>query len=216
MKNDRFRPSETFKVLYYDIIEELLFQICESNINYCVRPNVGQDEIHIAIWRCFEKYKNKALLNMSGERLDRHKLASCICGAVIEVRPLIGFKGATILKNANEILALQVGLSVIKYYMVYEFMQKADVPADEEKEIHEYLISRFEMQFPPPEENICDIQEYRDNLVNALYWSHDTCDMTHRECFHYDIWAYSKIFYHLELYNSKCLETAYEEYIKRK
>ena len=56
---------------------------------------------------------------MSKDRLDRHKLASCICGAIIDAKPLMGFNGAKIPKNANEALALYVGLSVIKFYMMY-------------------------------------------------------------------------------------------------
>lgn len=214
MKNNQAKPSDTYKTLYYNVIEELLFQICDSNINYSVRPYVGDQEIHIAIWKCFEKYKEKALSNMVGKRLDRHKLASCICGAIIETRPLVGYNGATILKNANEIFALYVGVSVIKYYMAYEFIEGLDVPYEEKKLIHNHLMSQFEMCFPSSKENICDIQEYKINLVNALYWSHDKCVDAQKECFHYDIWAYAKIFYHLEMYNLPYFKQAYEEYAK--
>ncbi len=35
-----------------------------------------------------------------------------------------------------------------------------------------------------------------------------------KECFHYDIWAYAKLFYHLELYNQPAFTTACHEYLK--
>lgn len=194
--------SDTYKLLYKTIIEDLLAQICNSDINYCVRD----DKIPYEIGEKFEEYKDRATSNMSGKWLDRHKLASCICGAIIEVRPLTGYNGAVILKKANEILALNVGMAVLKYYMMYDLSCSPDA--------YEYLKEKFELRFPTLEENICDTQEYEKNLYNALYWSHKTCSITNKECFCYDIWAYSKIFYHLERYNKEFLDKVYAQYTK--
>ena len=102
------QPSRTYKILYRNIIEELLFQICNKNANYCIQHKIGGDEFHIAIWKTFEKYRKKALLNMESNRLDRHKLASCICGSIVEVRPLVGFNGAKIKKNSNSIFNFKI------------------------------------------------------------------------------------------------------------
>lgn len=122
MKSDRI--TDTYKLLYFEIIEELLGHICDARINYCVDARDGEEEVPIAIWRKFEEYKEKTVKNMSGDRLDRHKLASCICGAIIEIKPLVGYKGAVIARNANEILALHVGLNIIKAYMMYALIDK--------------------------------------------------------------------------------------------
>lgn len=212
MKNSQSTPSDTYKFLYYNIIEELLFQICNSNINYCVERYIGDDEFHIAIWKNFEKYKEKALLNMGSERLDRHKLASCICGAIVETKPLVGYNGAKIRKNANEIFALYVGLNVIKYYMMYDFIEGLNLSLEEKMNVHNYLKSNFDIAFPSSDENICDVQEYKENLINALYWTHDICDISQKECFRYDIWAYSKLFYHLEIYNKPIMKDVYKNF----
>lgn len=207
-----YKISDTYKLLYHEIIEEFLWYACNANINYCVRAKTEQQETPIAIGYKYEEYKDKALKNMAGKRLDRHKLASCICGALIEVRPLVGFQGAVIKKRANEILALHVGLNVIKAYMMYDFLDKLDVPQEEKQKIHHYLQENFDMQFPG---KICDSQSYEENFQNALYWSHHECRYSDDECFDYDIWAYSKIFYHLELYNQDHLKESYEEYLKK-
>lgn len=102
--------SSTYKFLYDFIINDLLSQICKV-IRFCVRS----ENIPFIIGENFEKYRECAIKKMSKDRLDRHKLASCICGAIIESKPLVGFNGAIIAKNANEALALYVGLSVIKF-----------------------------------------------------------------------------------------------------
>lgn len=204
------QPSKTFKMLYNYIIADLLFQICDKNRNYCVKYNIGDEILPIALWKKVEEYELKATANMSGSRLDRHKLASCICGAIIEVRPLVRIKDEKISENANEILALFAALNIIKAFMMYDILK--DVPAEKRDEAHRYLRVHFDMKLPSLDDNICDTQEYRKNIINALYWSHFKCRVSQKECFRYDIWAYSKIFYHLELYNKKYCEECYQEY----
>lgn len=208
---ENIQPSSTFKKLYFNIIDDLLFQICKAKINYCIKADINGISTQIAIWQKFEEYRNKALKKMSGERLDRHKLASCICGAIIEIKPLIGYNDATIVKNANEYLALHVGLNIIKYYMIYAYIENQPLALDVKNNVKHYLLQNFEIQFP---DNICDNQEYKANFANALYWSHEKCEISNKECFNYDIWAYSKIFFHLELYNRKYIVHSYEEYLK--
>lgn len=199
--------SQSYKLLYDNIIGELLAQICSSRINYCVKNR----ECLYAMGQKFDNYAEKARSNMSGTRLDRHKLASCICGAIIEVQPLEGYKKATIVKNANERFALHTGLSVLKFYMIYDFLHKRNISSEKQKAMHRYLKDKFELQLPSLDKNICDTQEYAENIYNALYWSHSQCDIAQKECFRYDIWAYAKIFYHLELYNKKPFQEACQE-----
>lgn len=209
MKSDQ--PSDTYKLLYDYIIYDLLFQIC-SNTDYCVRFVPGEKQIPFQIWDKYEEYRNRALKEMHGTRLDRHKLASCICGAIIEVRPLTSITGK-IRRNANEIFALEVGVNVIKFYMMCELLYKIDNEVYKFNALR-YLKEKFTMRFPSVDKNICDTHDYKTNLHNSLLWSHHNCNIIKKECFHYDIWAYAKIFYHLELYNKNFLISAYQEFIK--
>lgn len=202
-----YNPSTTYKYLYDYIIADLMSQICNSNKNFCIRS----EEIPYIMGEKFDAYRDRASEHMHGSRLDRHKLASCICGAIIESKPFIGYKAEKISKNANEIFALFVGLNVIKLYMMYDLLYKLDKSSVKTEQILTELKENFEMHFPSLDENICDTQEYQKNLYNALYWSHSKCDILNKECFKYDIWAYSKIFYHLELYNKYYLQNAYSK-----
>lgn len=209
-------PSETFRYLYYNIVGEMMSSICESNDNICVNTMFGEDRIHIGLWKKFEEYKRKASGHMTRGRLDRHKLASCICGAIVEAQPLIGYKGAKIPKNANEMLAIHAGIAVIKCYMIYDYCYNAIISPDDRQEMLRYLKDNFEMKFPALNENICDTLAYHKSIANALYRCHSECQVLKRECFRYDIWAYAKIFYHLEVYNRKKFNEACEKYIEQK
>ncbi|MCM1282507.1 MAG: hypothetical protein NC180_05465 [Muribaculaceae bacterium] len=206
------KPSDTYKKLYFRIIDPLLVQICKSNINYCIKEKVDKLPIQYVICGEFENYKTMALKNMHGDRLDRHKLASCICGAIIKVRPLEGCGGAAIVRNANEKLALFIGLNVIKAYMLDDLFKESAIAPGEKLQVKNYLKESYDMEFP---DNICDTQEYVENFANALYWTHEECELTKAECFRYDIWAYAKIFYHLELFNRPKMRQCLEDYLKR-
>jgi len=152
---------------------------------------------------------------MENPKLDRHKLASCICGAIIETQPISYLSKNQVPKRANEILALYVGLGVIKYFMMYDIVN--DLPASEETQnLKTYLSNNFNIFLPALDNNICDTQEYEQNLLNALLWTHHKCVQTNKECFHYDIWAYAKIFYHIELYNKPGLREVYDKYINNR
>ncbi len=118
------KPSDTYKRLYKDIIEDVMYKICIKNTNYAVRPQIDGDELHIAIWKKFEEQRARSLTSMTGERIDRHKIASCCCGAILEARPLAPLNGVKDLNSVNEICAILVGLGVIKDYMMYSIAEK--------------------------------------------------------------------------------------------
>lgn len=205
-----YQPSDTYKFFFNNIIGELLSKICDSNPNYCLRTRW----IPYDIGSKFEEYRENANKNMSNPRLDRHKLASCICGAIMEIQPIGDLTDGKVFQKVNEIVALHVGLNVIKYYMMYDLTCNLSYPQDIQNQIKAYLRENFDMGFPGLEDNICDAQEYETNLLNALHWTHHECDLIGRECYQYDIWAYAKIFYHLEVYNQPKIEEAYKGYVE--
>ncbi len=204
--------SKTSALLCQNIIKEFLVQICANNKNYSVKYKIEDEDIYISIGKKFDEYRKKALLNNSTERIDRHKLASCICGAIIEIKPLEGLNGAKINKYANEILALYVGLNVIKAYMIYDM----NIPEEDKTIAIEYIKENFDMEFPSLECNISTKRDYCSDLINTLFHTHHLCNVKGKECFHYDILAYSKIFYHLEVYNKENIKRVYQEYLKNK
>lgn len=204
-------PSDTYKKLYAKILGPLLKQLCESNPIFAVKVHINNMPMPLAVWSEYNNYFEKAVYNMKGSRLDRHKLASCICGAIIKVRPLTGVNGAAIPKNANELLALYTGLSVIKFYMFDDFLDSLHNSEDCKAAIREFLAANFEIHYP---DNTHDTQEYQKNLANALFWTHSICKKINKECFQYDLWAYAKIFHHLELYNMPILQQVGTDFLK--
>lgn len=191
------QPSSTYIFLFDNIIGELISQICNNHPEYCVRNRSVPYDLYLK----FKDLRTKANAHMSSQRLDRHKLASCMCGAILEVQPLAYIENGESAHRANATLALYAGLNIVKCYMVFDIIQKSSLSPDQQNNIKLYLQENFDMKLPSLSDNICDTQEYQTNLINALYWTHSECTLVNRECFHYDIWAYAKIFYHLELYN---------------
>lgn len=200
------KVSDTYASLYNFIIGDLLSNICKENKHICIRS----DEIPYIIGEYFDEYKSKAIKNMESGRLDRHKLASCMCGAIIAAEPLTGLNGAKIKNNSNELLALYACICLIKYYLVYSYVHPLNLPQAKEEEVISHLLKKFSMQFP---ENICDEQDYYNNLLNSLYWTHQHCEQLGKMCFQYDIWAYSTIFYHFEVYNQTLFKEIFQDYI---
>lgn len=207
-------PSNTFIKLYNLIITDFLTQICNQNRDYCVKDKIKGIPLIQALWETYNKYELEASSNMHSSRLDRHKIASCICGTIAELQPIVGINGVQISRSANEILALYTGLGVIKSFMMNDIYEKSNEPNEIKNEIKNYIKTNFEMTFPSIQDNICDSQEYKKNITNALFWCHRTCHYSHKECFRYDIWAYAKIFYHLEVYNRPRFNSVVQEYRK--
>ncbi len=209
----REHPSDTYKELYYQIIDEVLNTICNAEPgNYCVKTRIDNISVQYAIERKFESYKEKARRYMEKEgNLDRHKLAACLCGAIIEVQPLC-LRNPEGWTTINEIAAMNMGLIIVEYYMRDDFVKTLNVPKEEQLKIITHFENDFHMSFP---ETICDVKSYGKNLVNALFRSHSKCEEYYngKECFRYDIWAYAKIFYHLELYNRKFMQDSYDRYL---
>lgn len=206
------KPSMPFRNMYRNTVDELIHEACSASLNYSVKPQINGKSTYITIWEEYEKYRNQMLQNVKSKRLDRHKIASCLCGAVLEVQPLTECKNKKIKKNANEILALHSGIAVIKYFMIYEYINKLSLSNDEKIKMRDYLKENFFIQFPHSKENICDIQEYSKNIVNALFWSRFTCELLNKQCFKYEPWAYATIFYHIEAYNKQSFLKVLSDY----
>lgn len=197
--------------MYYNIVDKCISEACKLP-NYAVKSEINGKPTPVSIWEKYSGYRNHMIQNVKSKRLDRHKLASCLCGAILETQPLIGLSGTSIPNNSNEVLALFCGVYLIKFFMISETALKSGFKDEELKNFIDYLEENFTMKFPHEGENICDTQQYRKNIVNALYWSHFKCDVINRECFKYEPWAYATIFYHLEVYNKQQFENLVNAY----
>ena len=214
---NNIKPSKTFRYLYKHIIEEVFSEICQRNLNYSIEYKIKNIPIHYAIYEKFEEYRKITAANMAGNRLDRHKLASCMCGTILELRPIVPYNGATPVKKANEFVALSISLAILKHYMIDDLIESSiksgKLTSEEEKICHNYLASNFYINFPSAKENIRDLCEYNVIITNALLFNNKECTYKSGKCLQYDVWAYSLLFYHLELYNRDILNNKFEEFV---
>lgn len=206
------KPTIPFRQMYYHTVDDYISQICKNTTNYAVLPDIDRKDIVEFIWYKYEEYKAHMLKTVTSGRLDRHKIAACLCGAIVATKPLVGRNGAKIAKNANELLALYSGLAVIKFFMIFQHVQSLSISENEKKAMGKYLQNNFDILFPDIEENICDTKEYENNIANALLWTHSDCDILKRECFRFEPWSYATIFYHVEALNKQKFKDACAKY----
>lgn len=144
----------------------------------------------------FNSLYNQAVKCIRSNRLDRHKIASCMCGAIIQAKPLTyHYNCKKPDTGLNEILAIQAGLDILKMFMLDDY-KMADAR-------HQEIYKSFPMRFP--DIVVCDKNSYGNNLVSALSRT-GKCYKRNEPCTKFDIWAYAKIFYHIELHNAPLLE----------
>lgn len=198
----KYTPSKVFEQLNSEIIEELIYQILQNYDEIAL--NFGSNNIHpcILIGRKFDELRNQSKNYVTSSRLDRHKLAACICSAIIELKPLVSAKNKKMPNNSNELLAFFTGLNLIKMYMIFDKMNGNNIDDD----LLKYLKENFDMECPTIDENICDVNEYILNIANAIGRTQIYCGKAKRVCNKFDIWAYANIFFHLEKYNQERLE----------
>lgn len=106
----------------------------------------------------------------------------------IKVKPLVSTKNNKMPDNSNELMAFYTALNVIKMYMIYD---KLDGKKDEGLLL--YLKENFDMECPTIDQNICDVNDYILNIVNAIGRTQIYCKRAKRNCNKFDIWAFANI-----------------------
>jgi len=132
--------------------------------------------------------------NVAGGTIDRHKQASCLCGAVFLSNIIVNTSGKK--HNANEILSMSMGLNLLKMYMIKD---KFGIWGDAEKK--KICIEGFSFTLPGIDQNTHDKKDYRENISITMRKSHHCIYDRKKICEKFDVWAYSKIFFHLDNYN---------------
>lgn len=217
MMENQSKDSHTF--LWNDVIRKILYYISESGLNYYINdPQHVRHLISNKIDEYVEMTKKSMCKNgedISQIHIDRHKFASCVCGAIIEVRP-IGKVGKQWVRNTNELVALQVGIIILQRNIIFDFINTSDVSDEDKVPMTQFFKENFKMQFPSIKENICEKQDYAAGLCADLSRTYHDCKYKKDRCFHFDVFAYSKIFYHLEMKNREQLNDLYQDYINAK
>lgn len=211
------KDNHTF--LWNNVIRQILYCISESGLNYCINdPQNVRHSINNEIDEYVKMTKMSMCKNeedINNIHIDRHKFASCVCGAIIKVRP-IGKVGKQWVRNTNEIVALHAGIIILQRNMIYDFINTLNISEEDKVPLTQFLNKNFKMRFPSTLENICEKQNYDEGLCSDLSRTYHYCDCKKGICFHYDVFAYSKIFYHIEMKNREQLNDLYQDYMNAK
>lgn len=206
---DNYIQSSTFNKLFKEILADYLDHIFTRFPNYCIDRTMKYN-----LYKKFDDNRKIAISHMDSPKLDRHKLASCMCGAIIEVQPIRLLSNRQFCPpRANEMFGLFSGLGIVKDFMIYDVLDNIS-SFKERQSIKLYLKDNFHVLLPTLDDKICDTQEYAENLYNSLLWTHSQCNYKASECYHYDIWSYATIFYHIESLNRDRLNELCEIYYK--
>jgi len=154
---------EMFDIFFGRIVTPIAEKLCEKNTGIKYLPDT--------ISGVYEEYTNQNLLlkdlymdKGDNEVLDRHKVAACMIVSIIKNRVITlkpnAYASCTLeeMPRANEQLALSVGLSIIRGFILEDSFEKNDDVR------HEY----FDREFIFPSVNHGD---YESNLIRALFYS---------------------------------------------
>ena len=213
------QSKDNHAYLWSDVIRKVLYCISEKGPNY--RINDPHNMRHSICNEIDEYVKmTKKAMCKEGEdvnkiNIDRHKFASCVCGAIIKARP-IGKEGKQWVRNANELVALQVSMLILQRNMIYDFIGTLNISDEDKVSMKQFLIDNFQMKFPSILENICEKQDYASGLCADLSRTYNDCEYKKGRCCHFDVFAYSRVFYYIEMYNRKRFNDVYQDYLNAK
>lgn len=170
-----------------------------KNIVLCRR------EIYDAYKHLNDLYKRQIFNKTEGVLLDRHKVASCICGAFLKVSVFDKSELIKYLKEThqavdayvfyvNELIALTAATRFLSYFMISEKAKNSDYDAARE------IIKKFPL-FPRPSN--CKLGFWGITLYNLSQIKVDEPKNLVQYSIgleHYDIYSYAMYFYWLELY----------------
>lgn len=208
--------NKEFEYIYKDVIAKLFIFV--ENKGYEVKKTAYKelaDKTYHYI--CIAKKEMRGRKRddediLKETMLDRHKLAACLCAAIIEVKPLIKANGKSTgidYKYCNETFAVLVCMEVLKKAMVYEMAEEIkDTQAA--LKFKEKLYRDYRMQYP--DYRYGDKTDYLKNMCYDMGNTHELCEHKDGECYHFDIFAYAKIFYHLEKHNRDIICDMFQEY----
>ncbi len=114
---------------------------------------------------------------------DRHIIASSICGAVRDIKP-INHEG-NIDSSVNSLLAFNIGIETLRQHMLKDWLTSKDVTAERDG-----LKKDFMIKMP-------DIYDY----VAIPFFDQVIGDLHHQE--KYDVSGYARLFCKIEMYNKQ-------------
>ena len=143
--------------------------------------------------------------------LDRHKFASCLCAAAMESQVIIGRADDKSKGYANEIMAFDMGIEYLYHAMLEEIADDHGLGYEQKIAFKSDAIKNYGLVYP--DGHRCDEGDYRKNIIHDLRNTYERCIHKGAVCHHFDLFAYSRIYYHLEECNRNALEQICQRYV---
>lgn len=183
-----------------EISEKIIFVKAKDKLLCC-------REIYDAYKKLNDLYKKQVFNKTEEVLLDRHKVASCMCGAFLKVC-VFNFSKSELIKYlkekgraveayvfyANELIALRAATKFLSFFMVSEKVKAGDFEAARK------IIEKFPL---PLRTSNYKLGFWSITLYNLSQIRVDEPKNSTRYSIgieHYDMYAYSMYFYWLELY----------------
>lgn len=128
-------------------------------------PNM-KDEI----WNTYKELNDFCKLNYmkdASSKIDRHKVCACYIIAISKVKPMRYQYSSDVNLGINEQLALTVGFSLLRAFIISSIEGNEKYSSDKKKE----LISKFDDGIKIPSSDSVYHGNYISNFVNELYFN---------------------------------------------
>ena len=103
------------------------------------------------------------------ENIDRHKVAACYMIAIATTRPmrLKKFRDETVPLAINETLAITVGLSIVRAFIITAVEKRKEMKTIEESKANE-ILQKFDKGLAIPEGDLVNHGDYIENFAKEL------------------------------------------------
>lgn len=182
--------KNSYAAIWRILIEPTIKDYSVRFSDICVAHNA-----YDAIWSKylnFNRHCKETYMEDPCGRLDRHKVCACYIYAIVSANVLSCKLADSDTEHAflslNENLAITVGMSLLRAFILSSIESSSQLPSEKKKELSARIESGI--QFPR-----CNHGDYRNNFVAELHYTHE------ENC--YNILSLANTLYLLEVFSLK-------------
>ena len=163
--SERHPDRDSYLMICEQIIEKEIGNYQELYPNDIKLIPNWQEEV----WECYVRLNQYCKVNYmksSSGKIDRHKVAACYMIAISTVKPLRFEKKDDKYYALNESLAITVGLSLIRAFVIAAVKDNKNISQKDADKI----IAKFENGIKVPDGDLVNHGRYLDNFASEIYF----------------------------------------------
>lgn len=164
--------KESYVKIWDTVIQKEIRNYQRIYGNYIqIIPNVEEE-----IWNKYvslNNYCKNNYMKFFDGKIDRHKVAACYMIAIATIRPMRIVKkidGDTIPLAINEMLAITVGLSLVRAFAISVIKQK-EKENKIDKAQADILVAKYDEKIKMPSDNLVNHGDYLTNYSSEIYFA---------------------------------------------